>query len=474
MRIHLCGAAGEVTGSGYLVEHGGRRVLVDFGQFQGTPGAIERSRSLGPVDPGALDAVLLTHAHLDHVGRLPLLVRGDGAHAARWSLYATAATIELAEIILEDSARLQAADAERSRERAAPGEPLVEPLFTADDSRRVLERAKAVPYGEWIEILPGWRARWRDAGHILGSASIELRAGGHRIVFGGDIGPSEVPILRNPDPPKEADLVFLESTYGDRDHRPFEKTLEEFGEIITSAAWEKAKVLIPAFAVGRTQLILECLARIHANGRVPKVPVWLDSPMALRAGEVFHRHHGIMDAQAQALRRSGELERDLSELRLIRSGAESRALNDSWDPGIIIAGSGMCDGGRILHHLRHHVWRRGVQVVLCGFMARGTLGWQLLTGAAEVRLFGRWVPVRAAVHTLGGFSAHAGQGELLAWLAPMVSGGAGPSTTERSPSPPRVVLIHGEDPQRLALAARIRDRFGIDAERPGPGAVIEP
>ncbi len=458
MKIHLCGAAGEVTGSGYLVEHDGRRVLVDFGQFQGTPRAIERSRSLGPVDPASLDAVLITHAHLDHVGRLPLLLPSEaGALRPRWSLFGTAASLELMEVILEDSARLQAADAERPRN----GEAVV-PLFDLGAVARLGQLGRPVPYGAWIEILPGWTARWRDAGHILGSASIELRAGGRRIVFGGDIGPSDVPILRNPDPPTEADLVFLESTYGDRDHRAFERTLEEFREIIRAATWEKAKVLIPAFAVGRTQLLLECLAQIYGEGAVPKVPVWLDSPMAIRAGEVYHRHHAIMDAEAQARRHSGAIRQELSELRILRTGAESRELNDSWDSGIIIAGSGMCDGGRIMHHLRHHLWRRGVQVVLCGYMAHGTLGWHLIQGAAQVRLFGQWIPVRARVHTLGGFSAHAGQTELLEWLRPMTA------------EAPKVVLIHGEDPAREALAAKIRERFGLEAERPGPGAVIEP
>lgn len=500
MRIHLCGAAGEVTGSGYLVEHEGRRVLVDFGQFQGSRDALERSRSLGPVDPEALDAVLVTHAHLDHVGRLPLLVRnGAPSREPKWLLHATPPTIELMGLILEDSARLQLGDFERAQERAqmsarqpptrveerrqtpepirepapanassaelagfgaVPEDPPFAPLFDAADVTRLMQRVRPVDYGAWIDVLPGWRARYRDAGHILGSASIELQVGGRRIVFGGDLGPSDVPILRNPDPPSEADLVFLESTYGDRDHRPFPQTLLEFSGIIERAAWEKAKVLIPAFAVGRTPLILECLSQIYAANMVPKVPIFVDSPMAIRAGEFQRRHHELMDEQAQAARRDGDLARNLSELRVLRTSAESRELNDSWDPGIIIAGSGMCDGGRIMHHLRHHLWRHGVQVVLCGFMAQGTLGWHLLRGAREVRVQGRWIPVRAQVHTLGGFSAHAGQSDLLAWLKPMSNAA-------------RVVLVHGENPQRTALAAKIRERFEVEAELPGPGAVIE-
>lgn len=519
LRIHLCGAAGEVTGSGYLVEHGGSRVLVDFGLFQGTADAWERNHDLGPVVSRPPDAVLLTHAHLDHAGRMPMLLRthaggsgrrcggrddGDGSapalgHHRRWRLLATAATLELAEVILEDAARIQEADAEhamrhadrgasehrgsgRSSDGSGPREAVaahratesVEPLFTPDDVPQLMRRGRAVRFGEWLEVLPGWQARWRNSGHILGAASIELRVGGRRIAFSGDIGPRGLPILNDPDPPTDADLVFLESTYGDRDHRPFDATLREFAEIIRQAAWGKAKVIIPAFAIGRTQLILECLAMMRQDVTLPRVPIWLDSPMATKANEVYERHRALMNPPAQAWRRSGDLAEALAELRIIRTSDESRALNDHWEPGIIIAGSGMCDGGRILHHLKHNLWKRGVHVVLCGYMSRGTLGWQLLSGAREVRVLGGIVPVRATVHTLGGFSAHAGQSELLEWLAPMATDSRPEDGPVRErPWPLRVVLVHGEERPREVLASRIHARFGLDAERPERGAVID-
>ncbi|MFO0895522.1 MAG: MBL fold metallo-hydrolase [Phycisphaerales bacterium] len=470
IRIHLCGAAGEVTGSGYLVETEQARVLVDFGMFQGWGSSEARNRDLGPVEPASLDAVVLTHAHLDHCGRLPLLARG--AAGAAWKLFGTAATLDLTWVVLEDSARIQEADAAHAARHAEPGSVPEPPLYEREDVEALMPRAVALAYGAWREVAAGVRVRLRDAGHILGSASVEMdvRDGGRqrRIVFSGDVGPRGAPLVRDPDPPTEAELVFCESTYGHRDHRPRAETEAEFRDLIRDAAWQRTKVLVPSFAVGRTQVILWELAAIFRNGAVPRVPIYLDSPMAVRAGEVHRRHQAILDEEAGRMVRSGALAEDLSELRILATTAESRTLNDSWDPCIVVAASGMCDGGRIMHHLLHNLWKKGVKVILTGYMGQGTLGRRLLDGDREVRIMGQRVEVRAEVHGLGGFSAHADQSGLLWWLSHLLP----PANARRGPGP-RVVLIHGEDMQRTALAGRIAERFGVDAERPGRGAVVE-
>jgi metallo-beta-lactamase family protein len=463
MRITLCGAAGEVTGSGYLVETDRARVLVDFGMFQGAGASFEKNRRLGPVEPRRLDAIVLTHAHLDHCGRLPLLALRGGLKA---SIHATPATADFAELVLRDSAFLQQEDANRlSRRRQRQGKPPVEPLYTRDEVDNILGRFDTLPYEQPREIASGVTIRLVDAGHMLGSASVEmvLQDGGttRTVVFSGDLGPRGAPLLRDPVPLPAADLMFLESTYGDRDHRGMAETLDEFREILKDAARGRERVLIPAFAIGRSQQILYHIAEFARSGSIPPMPVYLDSPMAIAATRLYATHQDLFDEEAGQLARGQQLSQGMAGLHFTESAEQSKRLNNLRDAAVIIAASGMCEGGRILHHLKHNLWRKYVHIVFVGYQAEGTLGSRLVHGARTVRVMGEEVVVEAEIHTLGGFSAHAGQTELIEW--------AGHAMGTR----PRVVLTHGEDRQRGALAGKLRERFGIEAELPELGAVVE-
>jgi metallo-beta-lactamase family protein len=461
MQITLFGAAGEVTGSAYLVVTSRAQVLVDFGMFQG--GRDDEERNVVPpgLRPRELDAVILTHAHIDHVGRLPLLARAS----YRGPIYGTVATGDLAELLLLDSASLQESDiqrANRRRERAGL-EPLVAP-YGESDVQEVLRRFSPLPYDQPTEIAPGISVELIEAGHMLGSVSIKMRLEDEgrvkTVVFSGDIGPKGAAILRDPGRVSGADLVFLESTYGDRDHRPIAETEAEFAEVVKLAVKSRGKILIPAFAVGRAQATLFYLARLFRNGVVAPFPIYLDSPLAIRASRVYARHPELADETLDEERERSQLRRDLATLVLCETSDESRALNNLRGACAIIAGSGMCNGGRILHHLRHNLWKPQTAVLIVGYQAQGTLGRALVDGERMVTIFGEPVAVRASVHTLNGLSAHAGQSELMGWLEPMASGG------------PRVVLTHGEERGRAPLASLIQARHGITCELPQLGDTI--
>lgn len=459
--LSFYGAAGEVTGSCYLVQTGQARVLVDFGFHQGTAAADTLNRTIPPIDAAKLDAVVLTHAHLDHCGRLPQLLR----QGFKGPVYATAATADLTGIILRDSASLQEADAiDDNRRRVRDGMPPLPPLYTHADAEQILRQFKEVAYGRTQEIARGVTIRMFDAGHIIGSASVQMVVGDGKpdgtdlvIDFSGDIGVTGAPILRDPQPPDRppADVVVLESTYGDRNHRPLAETLDELVAIISAARAENGCVLVPAFSVGRTQDIIYHMSSLMRQGRLPSpLPVFIDSPMATAASELYERYTDLYDADAMQIDRSGDSPLDFPGLRYTRSRDESMALNDRQGFFVVIAGSGMCTGGRIVHHLRHNLAKPSTRVVIVGYQAMGTLGRELVNGAKVVRIFRDSIPVNARIHTLGGFSAHAGQSDLLKWAAAV------------APSKPKVFLTHGEEPPRAALGAKLKAELGLEAFYP--------
>ncbi len=465
MKVTLFGAAsGEVTGSAYLVESGSSKVLVDFGMFQGVPNADEKNRVAKWYTFRKLNSVLVTHAHLDHTGRLPILAQRRFAGP----VYCTKATAELAGLILRDAARIQENDNLRvNRHRQREAKPPTKPLYSTEDVEKVVTRFRTVEYDKATTVAPGVEARWIEAGHLLGSASIQLTVeeDGRKktVVFSGDLGPSILPFTRSSEAIEKADAVFLESTYGDRNHRPFKETAMEFAEAVRRASEQGGKILVPTFAVGRAQLLVVLLAYLFRKKEVKPFPVYLDSPMAIEAAKVYMNHPELWHDRLKEIVRERPLREELAatKSKVCVTPEESRALNEKQGTCMILAGAGMCNAGRILHHLRNNVWKPETSVVIVGYQGHGTIGRALVEGAKDVRIFSERIAVRASVRSLGGFSAHAGQSDLLNWLSPM------------APCRPRVFLTHGEDRAREALAACIEQRFGIKAALPGYGESVE-
>lgn len=462
MKITALGAAGgEVTGSAYLVQTSRGRVMVDCGLFQG--GRKSEAKNRPPAKAKSkLDAVLLTHAHLDHTGRLPLLEQ----LGYRGPVFATPATIKMTGLVLRDSARLQQQDADyQNRRLARAGEDPIEPLYTSDEAEAIIGRLKEVPYRQLVPVAPGIQAQWAEAGHMLGSASIQLvvdDAGKQkRVVFSGDLGPTGIPMLRDFDPFHQADLVLLESTYGGHDHRPFRQTVDEFVAIVKDASAKGGKILVPTFAIGRAQQMLILLGWMFRNKMVKPFPVYLDSPMAIEATMIFREHRELFDERLKEFLRHKPLIEDLKTLQTTASADESRAINNSTGPCLVLAGAGMCTGGRILHHFKQNLWKPETHVMIVGYQGRGSLGRRLVDREEVVQIHGQKVAVKAQIHTLGGFSAHAGQTDLLKWFSVI------------APSKPRVALTHGEDNPRRALAGLIEKQFKIRPVLPAQGDVIE-
>ena len=462
MKITVVGAAsGEVTGSAYYVETKEAAVLVDCGQFQGS----RKAEALNQPPKEArrnLDAVLITHGHLDHTGRLPLLAK----RGHRVPVFATAATIEMAALILRDSARIMAGDvARKNLKLARAGKPPVEALYNPEDAEDAIRMMRPVPYQQEVEIARGIRAIWTEAGHMLGSASIKLivteDGREKKVVFSGDLGPKSAPILKTYEPFHTADMVFIESTYGSRDHRAFDQTVEQFIGIVTEAIAAGGKMLVPTFAVGRAQLITGLLGWMFRNGRARPFPIFLDSPMAIEATEIYSKHRELFDDEALKYIEERPLREDLKTMKLCVSAEDSKQINSVEGPCLIMAGAGMCNAGRILHHFKANLWKPETHVLIVGYQAVGTLGRMLVDGADKVKIFGEPIAVKAHIHTMGGFSAHAGQKDLLAWLAAL------------APSKPQVVITHGEEQARLGFEQVVRERFGLAARLPQMGECIE-
>lgn len=466
MRLSFHGAAREVTGSCVLVETDDCRFLIDCGMFQGGREAPGRNRRRFPFEPAGIDFVLLTHAHIDHSGLLPRLVR----EGFTGPVHATAATVDLLGVMLPDSGHIQETDAKRAarqpgRGRRSDPRRATTPLYTVEEAKTSLRQLRPVAYDVPFRPHPAIECTYRDAGHILGSAILEIdvREGARttRLVASGDLGQPGRPIVRDPTPIRRADVVLIESTYGDRAHRDLPATLIELEQVMASTLRRGGNVVVPAFAVGRTQEILYHLHQLARLGRLPPMQIYVDSPMAVAATAITGRHGALFDEDARDLEQWRREGNGLPKLRFTESADESRALNAIRSGAVIIAASGMCDAGRVRHHLRHNLGRAECSVLITGFQAQGTLGRRLVDGARRVRIFGEEIGVRASIHTLGGLSAHADQPALLGWAANF------------DPPPRRAYVLHGEASAAQALAAQLDARLGWRVVVPEDGASSE-
>jgi len=465
MRLSFIGAAQEVTGSCCLVETGDLRFLVDCGMFQGGRQAADRNRRAWPFDPRSIDFVLLTHAHIDHSGLLPRLA----ALGFRGPVHTTRATADLLPVMLLDSAHIQEMAWLRAQRRVGERRPRQaegELLYTVAQAEACLSQVEGVGYDVDLRPHPSVRCRFRDAGHILGSAILELwieeNGCTRKLVFSGDLGQPGRPVVRDPTPIADADVLVVESTYGNRLHRPLKETVDELVEVIEETLRRRqGNIVIPAFALGRTQELLVLLVQLRRQGRLPPLQVFVDSPMAGQVSAITARHPEVLDDETRAMLAPGEPVPDGLSLRFTQTVDESVALNRIKAGAIIVAASGMCDAGRIQHHLRHNLGRAECAIVIIGFQAEGTLGRRLVDGAKRVRLFGEDIAVRARIHTIGGLSAHADRDALLGWLRAF-----------RRP-PARTFVVHGEATTACGFADTIAQQLGWAVEAPAAGQQIE-
>jgi metallo-beta-lactamase family protein len=457
MKITFLGAARQVTGSCHFLEAGGMKVLIDCGLYQERP-FLERNWDPFPVPPEELDLLLLTHAHLDHSGLIPKIVR-EGFSG---TILTTEATADLLSIALLDSARIQEEDAafkqKRHKKEGRPGSHPEVPLYTVEDVQRAMPLVEEIPYETDIPLSDGLTARFRDAGHILGSAMIELTGredgGSTSVVFSGDIGQWDKPFVRDPSVFDRADYVVMESTYADRDHEDPKAVDEILRETIVEAAQAGGNIVIPTFAIERAQDLMFYLSRLVRAKAIPPLPIYLDSPMAREVTEAFRRHPTDLDEDARALFKAGTSPFDFPGLVIVRTIEESKAINSVRGSAIIMAGSGMCTGGRIKHHLRWNISRPESTILFVGYQARETLGRQILEKQAQVRILGQLFPVRARVAKINGFSAHADRKALGRWL-------------DAFQAPPRRLFVnHGDAEVALRFAERVRRERGWAAEAP--------
>ncbi len=483
IEIQFLGAVGTVTGSQFLVTVDERRVLVDCGMFQGSPDEIARNRIPFAFEPGSLDALLLTHAHLDHCGRVPALVKaGYGG-----PIHATTASADLIEIVLRDSAKLQEEFAARwkrrhpqpdggdeegavetghdvpARLRAAKPEARAETreaLYAAADVDQAMSQMHGVAYDTPLQVTEGIRATFRDAGHILGSAIIELEVldgqETRTIVFSGDLGRTDTPILRDPTPITHAQYVLVESTYGNREHAPHEQATAELVQAISETANDRGVLLIPSFAIGRTQELIWVLDELLRDGRIPHLPLFLDSPMASRASDVYERHPEAYDAETAHLLKSGDSPLVYPGETYTNSVEQSKSIHTQPRPMMVVASSGMLTGGRIIHHLKDFLPDPACTLLFIGSQGEGTLGRHLQEGGTTARIDGQEVPVKCRVRSISGFSAHADEHELATWLSHFAAAGA----------PKKVFVVHGDPDAAEAFAQRVRTELGMEAYLP--------
>jgi len=456
MKLSFHGADHDVTGSCHLVECAGKRILIDCGLFQGGRELAEENAEPFGFDPSAIDFLLLTHAHLDHCGRLPLLVK----KGFRGEIISTAASRELARLVMLDSGHLQEEEAKnnaRHNARRGNRKENIAPLYTEIDALNCLDYfGRTAGYGTPLELASGMSATFLDAGHILGSACIylELTENGHRqtVLFSGDLGNNNKPIVRDPSSPPKANVVIMETTYGDRLHKPVDQSVEELYAAITDTFWRGGNVIIPTFALERAQEILFFLREGVEKSLLPRsMQVFLDSPMAISATTIFERHPECYDEETAKIFREGHDPLSLPGLHFTRETQESIAINRIGGGAVIMAGSGMCTGGRVRQHLKHNLWRADSSIVFVGYAANGTLARSIIDGAEHVHLYGEEIPVAASIHTINGFSAHADQAELLAW--------------QRKTAPERTFLVHGEQETMLSFSKLL---INTQVEMPAP------
>ncbi len=457
MKLTFLGAARTVTGSSFLIECNDLKILVDSGLYQGED-SDRMNAELPAIHPGEVDYIFVTHAHLDHSGKLPKMVK-DGF---KGKIFTTAATRDLLEFMLADSAHIQEGDAAwLTRKAVRAGKPPVLPLYTVEDVQEVIPLFSVQPYGTISDLGRGVKFRFLDAGHILGSGTLELwlqeKGREKKIVFSGDIGKKGNPIIKDPSAPVEADYIVMESTYGNRLHKPMKESIDELVEAIKPTFKKRGSVYIPAFAIGRTQDMLYILNNLVREKRLRTMHVYLDSPLAEEATRVYLSHPECFDEEARRFFEGKDFDNSI-KLHFVQSVRESMALNRKKSGIIVIAGSGMCDGGRIKHHLKHNLWRHECSVIFVGFQGKGTLGREIVNGARSVDILGDEIAVRASVYTINGFSAHADRDELLGWL----SGFKGS---------PEVFVVHGEEEVAISFGGLVTEKYGFKTHVPEKGEV---
>jgi metallo-beta-lactamase family protein len=469
LNIRFMGAVKGVTGSCHLIEYGGKRLLLDCGMFQGRDEKLNLQEL--DFDPTTIDYLLLSHSHIDHSGRIPLLVK----QGFEGTIYCSKATFDLCEIMLLDSAHIQEMEAEwENRKAKRAGKPAVEPLYTKDDANESLDYFYPILYGQIIRVDDHLTIRFNDAGHVLGSSIIEMWIKKDdeviKIVYSGDLGTKDKPILNDPSIIESADYVIMEATYGNRVHEDARVREETLINIILKTVLRGGTVVIPSFAVGRTQEIIYELNKYYdshlaafgtTTNLLEKIPVYVDSPLATKATQVFHRNAGVFDEEAKDLLKKGDNPLSFSNLHFVQNAEESKKLNFSDEPKIIISSSGMCEAGRIKHHLKHNLWKRNSSIVFVGYQAEGTLGRRIRDGAKTVKIFGEEIYVNAEVYNVEGFSGHADKNGLMNWLKGFRE------------KPCRLFIVHGEGEAKEDFAREVRSQLGIECIIPEYNEVYE-